>query len=76
MPEYKGFVLWENEDIFNKAFSENDFYKQLGLFDHKSDNVDDKDRIRVLNEAFGYVDGKNAKRICKEIFNFKSEFLQ
>lgn len=69
--EYKEYILWKDENVFSKVYSENDLYEQLLLFENQSDNYDNQDRSRVLNESFGYTDGNNAKRLYKNMLSFQ-----
>ena len=66
--KYSDYVLWSDNEAFTRVFSENELYEKLF---NKDKFIPKKGNIKkTLEEAFGYVDGNNTKRLSEQIINY------
>lgn len=66
--KYSDYVLWSDNKAFIRVFSENELYKEIS----SKNNINNKEgnTQKTLEEAFGYIDGNNTKRLSDQIINY------
>ena len=68
--KYSDYVLWKDKDIFNKVYSEDDLYKEIKIFQTQNKFENNVNKLKVLKEAFGYVDGNNSQRMYETMLEY------
>ena len=61
---------FEDKDIFNKVYSENDLYKEIKIFQTENKFENNESKLQVLREAFGYIDGNNSQRMYETMLEY------
>ena len=66
--KYRDYVLWSDNEAFKRVFSENELYEELS----NKNKIKNKQDItqETLEEAFGYIDGNNTKRLSDQIIDY------
>ena len=65
--KYAQYILWKESNSFLFAYSENHFFQLLNEYSTCVKDLTFNDKDKILEEAFGYTDGRNMNRMSDSI---------